>query len=111
MRSSSLLSQRHRIWGLGCPAVDIDFLLLEYRKNKAVAIIEYKHEWAKVQHSSHPSYQAMIDLGDRAGVPVFACKYAGDFSWFKFTPLNKKAMFLLPNTTVMSEKEYVSFFI
>jgi len=39
---------------------------LEYDKGKAVALIEYKHEQAPTQYVSHPTYQALIDLGNRA---------------------------------------------
>ena len=69
------LSQRHRRWGWDCPAVDLDFLFLEYDRGKAVALVEYKHEQAAPQYASHPTYQAMIDLGNRASVPVFAARY------------------------------------
>jgi hypothetical protein len=33
------LSGRHRRWGWDCPAVDLDFLFLEYDKGKAVALV------------------------------------------------------------------------
>jgi hypothetical protein len=36
------LSKRHREWGLNCPAVDIDFLMVEYYYGKPVALIDYK---------------------------------------------------------------------
>lgn len=87
------LSERHRIWGWDCPAVDLDFLFLEYDRGKAVAIVEYKHERAAIQHSIHPTYQAMKDLSDRANVPLIGCRYANDFSWFRATPLNHIDLF------------------
>jgi hypothetical protein len=102
------ISDRHREWGWDCPAVDLDFLLLEYDHGKAVAIVEFKHEQAKIQHASHPSYRAMIDLGNRAGIPVFACRYADDFSWFRATPLNENARYWLPEKKEMTELEWVS---
>ncbi len=103
------LSARHRRWGWDCPAIDLDFLMLEYDRGKAVAIVEYKHEKASKQYVSHPSYQAIIDLGNKAGIPVFACRYAGDFSWFKVVPLNDQAREHLPKQAKMSEEEYVAF--
>ena len=103
------LSQRHRKWGWDCPAVDLDFLFLEYDKGKAVAIVEYKHERAKDQYASHPTYQAMIDLGTRAGVPVIAVRYADDFAWWKAIPLNAKAKEWLPERQEMTEREWVTF--
>lgn len=64
------LSKRHRCWGWNCPAIDLDLVLLEYDRGKAVAIVEYKHERTPLQFPTHPSYQALIDLADRAGLPV-----------------------------------------
>ena len=103
------LSGRHRKWGWDCPAVDLDFLFMEYDRGKAVAIIEYKHERAAPQHASHPTYQAMIDLGTRAGVPVFACRYKNDFSEWLAVPLNKIAKEKLPERKAMTEREWVTF--
>ena len=101
------LSQRHRRWGWDCPAVDLDFLFLEYDKGKAAALVEYKHENAAPQYATHPTYQAMIDLGTRAGVPVFACRYANDFLMFLVVPLNDRAKEYLPTRTPMTEQEWV----
>jgi hypothetical protein len=81
---------------------------LEYDKGKAVALVEYKHEYAAPQQASHPTYQAMIDLGDRAGVPVFAVRYAADFSWWRVVPLNVPARQWLPQRQEMTEREWVS---
>ena len=102
------ISQRHRKWGWDCPAVDIDFLLLEYDNSKAVAIIEYKHERARPQLASRPSYQALINLGNRAGIPVIAVRYTDDFSTWKAVPLNTKAKEWLPERQEMTEREWVT---
>lgn len=103
------LSQRHRRWGWDCPAVDLDFLFLEYDRGRAVALVEYKHERAPVQHSTHPTYQAMIDLGNRAGVPVFGARYANDFSWWRVSPLNSIARKLIDKQCTYTEVEWVAF--
>lgn len=103
------LSKRHRRWGWDCPAVDLDFLFLEYDKGRAVALVEYKHERAAPQYATHPTYQAMIDLGNRAGVPVFACRYNDDFTEWRVVPLNGKAKEFLSERTAMSEIEWVTF--
>lgn len=103
------LSQRHRFWGWDCPAVDLDFLFLEYDRGKATALVEYKNEHASPQRASHPTYQALIDLGSRAGIPVFAVRYADDFAWFLVVPLNDTAYMQLPDRAEMSEREYVAF--
>jgi len=103
------LSRRHRRWGWDCPAIDIDFLFLEYDSGKATAIIEYKNEHARPQYASHPSYQAMMDLGTRAGVPVFACRYSDDFSKWRVTPLNGEAKKRMARRAEMTEVEWVRF--
>jgi len=103
------LSQRHRRWGWDCPAVDLDFLFLEYDRGRAVALVEYKHEKASPQFASHPTYQAMIDLGSRAGVPVFACRYRDDFAEWQVVPLNEVAKTFLPERKTMTEAEWVTF--
>lgn len=103
------LSKRHRRWGWDCPAVDLDFLFLEYDKGKAVAIIEYKHEYSAIQHSQHPTYQAMIDLGNRAKLPVFGVRYSNDFYSWKGVALNDYAKFHLPKRKCMTEIEWVRF--
>ena len=102
------LSQRHRQWGWDCPAVDIDFLMIEYDLGKATALVEYKNEFAAPQYRSHPSYQALIDLGNRAQLPVFACRYSADFTDWRVTPLNHKAQEFCPNQRDMTEKEWVA---
>jgi hypothetical protein len=103
------LSRRHRRWGWDCPAVDLDFLFLEYDKGKAVAIVEYKHERASPQYATHPTYQAMIDLGNRAGIPVFGCRYEGDFSTWSVVGLNKIAREWLDKRLVtMTERQWVT---
>ncbi|MDO8669949.1 MAG: hypothetical protein Q7O66_00780 [Dehalococcoidia bacterium] len=103
------LSERHRRWGWDCPAVDLDFLFLEYDKGQPVAIVEYKHERALPQRASHPTYQAMINLGTRAGVPVFAARYKDDFTEWLVIPLNAIAREKLPERQTMNEREWVTF--
>ena len=101
------LYRRHRRWGWDCPAVDLDFLFLEYDRGKASAIVEYKNEHAAPQYASHPTYQAMIDLGDKAQIPVIACRYSDDFQTWKVIPLNEIAKKFLPQRAVLSEQDWV----
>jgi len=103
------LSERHRQWGLTCPAVDIDLLLIEMDRAKACAIIEYKGELARPQLPSHPTYLALTDLGNRAQMPVFAVRYAHDFSWFRIIPLNFYAKKTLPERHMMDERQFITF--
>lgn len=102
------LSQRHRLWGLAVPAVDLDFLLLEFDRGRPTALIEYKGEHAAAQFPSHPSYLALCNLGDRADVPVFAVRYAQDFSWWKVVSLNLPAKKLFPSRQEFTERQFVT---
>jgi hypothetical protein len=86
----------------------LDFLFLEYDKGRAVALVEYKHEKAAPQYATHPTYQAMIDLGNRAGVPVFAARYKADFSTWEITPLNAFARTYVPQRVTYTEREWVT---
>ena len=101
------LSQEHRKWGFDCPAVDIDFLMLEYDTGRASALVEYKNEHAKIQYASHPSYQAIIDLGNRAGISVLACRYSDDYSRYKVVPLNDKAREFISAPKELNKSEWV----
>jgi len=51
----------------------------------------------------------MIDLGTRASVPVFACRYKSDFSEWIVTPLNRQAKGHLSERRAMTEREWVTF--
>jgi hypothetical protein len=88
--------------------VDLDFLMLEYDQGKAVAIVEYKHERAAPQYPTHPSYRAMADLGNRAGIPVFGVRYANDWSWWRVTPLNDHARKWVPQQARMTEEQWIT---
>lgn len=103
------ISRRHRLYGWDCPAVDIDFLVLEYDAAEPVALVEFKNEHAAFADPRHPSYRALRKLADRAGVPFFGVRYASDFSWFRVLPLNRRALGRLPAKAVMTEEEWVSF--
>lgn len=103
------LSQRHRRWGWNCPAVDLDFLCLEYDSGKAVALVEYKHQNSPTQYAAHPSYRALVDLGNRAGIPVFAVRYGNDFSWWRVISLNDQAVSIIGEEIKMTEREWVTF--
>ena len=102
------LNERHRAWGFNCPATDVDQLFIEYNRGKAVAIVEYKNEHAQPQQMEHPSYQAMIDLANRAQLPAFFVRYATDFRWFRAYPMNERATeWVGVNYLDLSERGYV----
>ena len=102
------ISERHRQWGILLPASDLDFVLVEYDRGRTSALVEYRHERARPQYPSHPSYRALVDLGNCAGIPVFGVRYADDFSWWRVSPLNKEARQFVRKQEVMTEREWVS---
>jgi len=101
------ISRRHRAWGYDCPALDIDFLMLEYDAGNAVALVEYKHEDAPELRRSHPSIRAIVDLADRAALPAFVVRYTDDFSRWYVIPLNDHARHVQSDECSLSEVEWV----
>jgi hypothetical protein len=88
------LSKRHGLWGFNCPAVDLDFVMMEYNHGKPCALIEYKHFNAKPIDPTHATYRALVDLADNYGpgaLPCFVAKYNPEHWWFIVQPLNEKA--------------------
>lgn len=102
-------SEHHRTWGWDCPAVDIDFLMIEYDHAKPYAIVEYKNERAKPADPNHPSFRAIRLLCDLARISFFGVRYSSDFLNYKVVPLNGKAKSFLPSRKEMTEDEYKKF--
>ena len=100
------LNDRHRLWGTDSPAVDIDHFL-EFDGGHPAILVEYKNELAEEPNPKHPSYQALIELADRAGLPILFVRYASDFSWWLVTPWNSQAKKWLNEQTKMGEVDYV----
>lgn len=85
------LSERHGHWGFNCPAVDLDFVMMEYNYGKPSALVEYKHVKAKEPDTNHATYRALIDLADgykKGPLPCFIAFYNPDGWQFKIIPLN-----------------------
>lgn len=104
------LSQRHRDWGFDVPAVDIDFL--EYDNGKAVALVEYKRVQDLAKCNPNPNtanMQALIDLGNRALVPVFCVFYTYKLKWYRVFPINELAKNQSPPNDIIPEQKYVDF--
>ena len=90
----SELSRRHGCWGFNCPAVDLDFVMMEFNHGKPCALVEYKHVMARPVDTNHATYRALVCLADgyRYGpLPCFIARYnPADWS-FVVTPLNDMA--------------------
>lgn len=106
------ISQRHRKWGVGCPAVDIDFALLEFNYNKPVAIVEYKHSNININkiNLNHPTYLAIKALADGYGegpLPFLIAVYNPSNWFFKIIPVNQTAKEYYRDNTELSEQRFV----
>jgi hypothetical protein len=107
-----LLNDRHRLWGDPLVMTDIDHMV-EYHARfgevTATALVEYKLEYAKPVPQAHHNAKALVNVGDRANLPVFGVRYARDFSWWLVTPLNSRARQWVPEDHAeMSERQYVA---
>ena len=86
------LSERHGTWGFDCPAVDLDFVLVEYNRGKPCALIEYKHKNTAEPNRNHPSYKALVALANGCKIPCLIAIYDPDDWTFKVIPLNSFAV-------------------
>lgn len=102
------ISQRHRMYGWDAPALDIDFLMLEYDSGKPAALVEYKAQGAQAVKASHPSMQAIRTLANAAHIPFLVVFYSQVKNWcFHATPMNPFAQRYVPQPAYFSEREYV----
>jgi hypothetical protein len=88
------LSRRHREWGPNCPAMDLDFVLLEYDNATPKALIEYKNSHVENIDITRSSYTALIKLADNykdGPLPCLIAVYETKLWTFKVYPLNKPA--------------------
>lgn len=109
------LSRRHREWGFDCPAIDIDFIMIEYNTGIPVALIDYKRYTGSLRNLSQQSIKAISILADNSKIPFFVVYY-WDNPWaFKVKPINSYAEESLKQSKfaskdrVLSEQEFVRF--
>lgn len=101
------ISARHREWGFNCPAVDLDWLMVEYNLGEPVALVEYKHYLASAPSLMHPTYRALAALAQKAAVPFLIAYYWPDLWAFRVAPVTPLAVDLFP-VSDLSEVEYVA---
>jgi len=107
------LSNRHRKWGNDCPAVDIDFLMIEYNHKWPVALIDYKYWTGKyLDTKNNASITAMINLANLAKIPAALSYYSkhptNDICrGFKVQGLNEFSGKAFNTIIRMSEYDYV----
>lgn len=95
------ISLRHRRWwGDNCPAVDLDFLLLEFHHGVSVAIIDYKHHAKRnpLQGLDTNTIKALGGLYNERheNLPFIVTRYWPDDGWgCKALPMNDRARQLM----------------
>lgn len=109
------ISRRHRKWGWNCPAVDLDFLMVEYNFGRPIALVEYKHHKANIPHDigSNKTYSAIAELANSAELPFILAIYWPECWAFRVRPLNQMANRYFQkdnkgNWPIFTEREFVS---
>jgi len=106
------ISGRHRLWGFNCPAVDLDFVMMEYNHGKPCALVEYKHERAEPFNPRAANYRALVALANGyapGALPCFVAVYDPADWTFIVHPLNDAARnhYCTSDAVYMSEREFV----
>lgn len=105
------LSQRHRTWGVNCPATDIDLMLLEFNFGKPVALAEFKRFGALMVDPSHPTQTAVTALADGyapGALPYFVAYYDPVDWTFVVYPMNAAARVYFQAGQLLTELNFVS---
>jgi hypothetical protein len=103
------LSERHRQWGFDAPAVDIDFLMIEYDREKPCALVEYKAYQGRAINLESSGVRTVNTLAEMCKLPFFVVAYhPSNFGSF-VKPMNAWAVKWLKERAVMTEAQYVTF--
>ena len=108
------LSERHRKWGFNCPAIDIDFLMIEFHVGKPIAIVDYKRYTGSIKNLNQKSINAISTLANNSNIPFFVVFYWDDIWAFQITAINNIAKNILQQhkidkNKILTEQQYVSF--
>lgn len=104
------LSARHREWGFDCPAVDLDFPMVEYNRGEAAAIVEYKYAATDtVPDLTHPSMTALAGLANAAEIPFIVACYTREPWTFRVYRGNDHAERIYREEgRLLTEREFVA---
>jgi len=108
------LSERHRKWGFNCPAIDIDFLMIEFHVGKPIAIVDYKRYTGSIKNLNQKSINAISTLANNSNIPFFVVFYWDNIWAFQITAINNIAKNILQQhkidkNKILTEQQYVSF--
>jgi hypothetical protein len=103
------ISERHRQWGIDCPAVDLDLLMVEYNFGRPAGLVEYKHHLcdpARIE-LAHPTYRALCELANSAGIPFLVARYWPGIWAFEIMPVNPAAKAWFRENEQLTEEQFV----
>jgi hypothetical protein len=106
-KRDAILSLKHRSWGFNVPAVDIDFLMIEYDQSIPKALIEYRHINGAIRVDA--SIKAIIALADAANIPFFVVQYSyatDDGTLWKEANVDTPARFRIICMNPLAEKHW-----
>jgi hypothetical protein len=106
-KRDAILSLKHRSWGFNVPAVDIDFLMIEYDQSIPKALIEYRHINGAIRVDA--SIKAIIALADAANIPFFVVQYSyatDDGTLWKEATVDTPARFRIICMNALAEKHW-----
>jgi hypothetical protein len=106
-KRDAILSLKHRSWGFNVPAVDIDFLMIEYDQSIPKALIEYRHINGAIRVDA--SIKAIIALADAANIPFFVVQYSyatDDGTLWKEATVDTPARFRIICMNPLAEKHW-----
>lgn len=110
------ISKRHRLYGMNVPAVDVDFMLLEYDGGQPKAIIDYKNRRDLRWIRDTKNLQAQSNLYDVDGnqLPFFVVIYETRDWYYKIYAINAAAndwfeRLNCEEPQILSEYHYVRF--
>ena len=108
-KRDDIISLKHRTWGFNVPAVDIDFLMIEYDQSIPKALIEYRHINGAIRVDA--SIKAIIALANAANVPFFIVQYYYDTDngkLWKEATVDTPAHFRILTMNPLAEQAYFS---
>ena len=102
------VSERHRTYGFDCPAVDLDFVVVEYDTGLPKGLVDLKFS-CHALNTDHPSHRAVAWLASGRGLPYFVAEYHVDSWTYKLWPINPEADEFLDQHGVHSEQRISEF--
>ena len=91
------ISRRHRLYGVECPMIDIDFLVSENSYDQSKSIIEYKSDLVpQPPDFTNTQYRTLINLSNKAELPFYSVYYNKNIWCYTVYPGNDLAFETIP---------------